>query len=183
MKAFNSNKPLYLFLCGINATLLLLILMSTSHTPPNSSSGDSFSLRSRVNAIITRSTRKNMALASSLLKSLPHPSYYLEVTAIHSGTRTPSHLVRRSKFISARRSLLHLAEDKPQLSTTKVAPIKANPAAAAAASTKKVNTNHAAMETLTNNSPHDHLPHHEVDVSATFHVDYSGPKTHPPKNN
>ncbi|MCO5597845.1 hypothetical protein L7F22_051929 [Adiantum nelumboides] len=157
--------------------------MSTSQYPPPSSSGDSFSLRSRINAIITRSTRK-MALASSLLKSLPqYHSYYLDVTAIHSGTRTPSPL-RRSKFISARRSLLHLAEDQPQLSTTsKVAPIKANPAAAVAASTNKVNTNPAAAETLTNNSPHDHLPHHEVDVSATFHVDYSSPKTHPPKNN
>ncbi|KAH7444334.1 hypothetical protein KP509_02G074100 [Ceratopteris richardii] len=83
---------------------------------------------------------------------------------------TTSQELPSKAITSARRSLLRIASSQKHRSTTN------------RMITGDSNLPRATKHTDTPTT--NHLPHHvNVDVSATFHVDYSSPKTHPPRNN
>lgn len=161
----------YLFLC-CSVTLALVVLITTSH-PPLLQQGDS-SLQDLHNVMVDEAKR---VAKQDHVKQLHHQGHYEQAAMIIPSIRVSLQKLASSllvhvphfhnhqydvnylhlKYMAARRFLLH-----EEIMRTTTVTITASGASG---------------------NTHDTQHEHDVNESTAFHVDYSGPKTHPPKNN
>eukprot|EP00250_Pteridium_aquilinum_P014551 c22058_g1_i1 orf=65-583(+) len=172
MTTFHCIKPLCLFLCcSVTLGLLFLLTCTTIH-PPLVQQGDAHlhdllrQVLDEADGVAKQDGVEQTPSADAIIPSLRVSLRKLASSPVNVDLANYNHKYQHGKLqnaVARRLLLVHSADEHHEMSTSTTATITTNGVAKMVANL--------------------HDRHHNVDESSAFHVDYSVPQTHPPKNN
>ncbi|KAH7434263.1 hypothetical protein KP509_06G008100 [Ceratopteris richardii] len=188
MRTIKPHNPVYFILCCTTVMFVLLVHINRSPISQgnfvlaflNQAKEEAVQAGSGAVVLLSLEGRRLLSSFTTMAVSYRRQSINrLSDTTVHAdmSDMTVVSSLGFSRLISGRRSMLHLDDNlvTSHEVRTKKTELSVNTADATMdrrSADKLVSENYPSSPRQIN-----------VDVSATFHVDYSSPKTHPPKNN